>query len=138
VSRRSSIYIIVILLTAVLVFGIYNYLISIYEVIYTVDPPELFADNKSITIIRAVPVNAFGWKALFRSVSVDFEISQGKELVEIVKQDNTNGKLILKSKNLTGEVQIIAISRFSLLPTLITVNLKPNLVEVKHEVNGIM
>ncbi len=137
-SRRSSIYIIVILLTAVLVFGIYNYLISIYEVIYTVDPPELFADNKSITIIRAVPVNAFGWKALFRSVNVDFEISQGKELVEIVKQDNTNGKLILKSKNLPGEVQIIAISRFSLLPTLITVNLKPNLVEVKHEVNGIM
>ena len=98
----------------------------------------MFADNKSITIIRAVPVNALGWKALFRSVNVDFEISQGKELVEIVKQDNTNGKLILKSKNLPGEVQIIAISRFSLLPTLITVNLKPNLVEVKHEVNGIM
>ncbi len=137
-NSRNSIFLIIILLTAVLAFGIYNYLISIYEVIYTADPPELFADNKSITIISAVPVNALGWKALFRNVDVDFEISQGKELVEIVKQDNPNGRLILKSKNLPGEVQIIAASRFSLLPTLITVKLKPNLVEVKHEVNGIM
>ncbi len=137
-KRSRAIYIIIILILLISSFAVYNYLVSIYEVVYRVTPGELYADSRSEVTITAVPLNALGQKALFRKTAAVYQITEGKELIEIVKNDETNGILKLRAKDRTGIVKIIAKSPYALLPSPINVDIYPNLVEVKHEVNGII
>ncbi len=137
-KRRKAIYAIIILIILICAFAAYNYLLSIYEVIYKVTPGELFADNRSEVTISAVPLNALGRKALFRGIGTVYQITDGKELVDVLQNDEIHGILKLRAKDKTGVVRIIAKSPYALLPSPINVDIYPNLVEVKHEVNGII
>jgi hypothetical protein len=113
-------------------FAVHNYLVSIYEVIYRVDPKALYADNKSKVTVMAIPLNGLGGKALFRKAEASYTITEGNDLVLVIKNDETNGILVLQAKDKAGTVRIKAKSRLALLPSPITVNIHPNLVEVKH------
>ena len=137
-KRRNTIYIIITLILLISAFSAYNYLISIYEVVYKVAPEELYADGRSEVTITAVPLNALGRKALFRKTRAVYQITEGKELIEIVLNDESKGVLKLRAKDKTGIVKIIAKSPYALLPSPIYIDIYPNLVEVKHEVNGII
>ena len=68
-------------------FAVYNYLISIYEVIYQVTPDSLFADSRSEIKITAIPLNGIGSKALFRAAEAEYTIIEGGHLVDILKYD---------------------------------------------------
>ncbi len=129
---RAAIYIIIILILLTAAFAVYNYLVSIYEVIYRIEPKTLYADNKSETTITAVPLNGLGGKAWFRKVEATFTITEGKNLVIIIKNDKANGILILKAKDKPGIVSITAKSPLALLPSLIQINIEPNFAEVIH------
>ncbi len=83
--RRTKILIVLILIVLIGILFSYNYLLNIYEVTYKVTPKELFADYKSTVKIECIPVNAFGWEIPFRNTYCKFEITQGKDLVEIIK-----------------------------------------------------
>ena len=124
--RRSNIYLIVILITAILSLFIYMYVFNIYEVTVSVKPRELFADGKSTVNIEAVPLNSFGKKVPFRYVKTTFQINAGKELVTIVSKDVKRGTMILKAGFSAGKVEVIVKPEKSLLPSLVEIPVNPN------------
>lgn len=130
-NRNRIIIMLIILIPLISLFGVYNYMISIYEVIYTVLPDNLYADNKSEVTITATPINALGWKALFRRVEAKYTVTEGNELINIVENDESKGLLRLKAKDKTGIVRIIAKSPYALLPSPINVNIYPNITAVQ-------
>ncbi len=107
-------------------FLFYKYFINIYETTVEVEPEKLFADNQSSVIISVIPLNAFGWKALFRSSSAEFEIIEGKFLAEIQLIDSDHGKLILKAKSETGKIVVKIKSKYSLFPMIVEIPVYPN------------
>ncbi len=109
------------------IFSGYYYIFNIFETVIQVNPPNLFADNHSTTSIEVIPINALGWKAPFRNVSADFTIIEGQELIEIIFEKKKEGKIKLRAKNITGKVTINVKPEYSLLPSLIEINIYPNL-----------
>ena len=129
---RAAVYIIIILVLLTGAFTVYNYLVSIYEVIYKAEPKTLYADNKTEAVITAVPLNGLGGKAWFRKASASYVITEGENLVHIIKKDETEGILVLRAKDKPGTVRITARSPLALLPSLIEINIQPNFAEVIH------
>ncbi len=131
-KRRASIYIILTLILLIAVFAVHNYLVSVYEVVYTVEPEALYADNKSEVTVTAVPLNGLGGRAWFRKAEASYTITEGNDLILVIKNDETEGILVLRAKDKAGTVRIKAKSPLAFLPSRITVNIYANLVEVKH------
>jgi hypothetical protein len=126
--RRGAIYFILgILILLALIFS-YLYIFNIYEITYSVNPSSLYSDNESTVIITADPVNAFGWKIPFRSTYAEFNIKEGKDLIDIISEDNKKGILKLKAKNKNGTVVVRIKSKYSLLPSEIVIHIYPNTV----------
>ena len=121
-----NILIVILLLLLIASLALYQYVFSIYEVTYSVRPEKLFADGQSTLTIKAIPINSFGWKAPFRSAYAKFEITEGKDLVNIFSQENDSGQLILQAKNKTGEVVVLVHSKYALLPSSIEITIYPN------------
>ena len=126
--RRKEIYLILVLLVFIAGFFSYHYIFSIYEVTFKVTPDKLYADNNSTLIIEAVPVNSFGWQAPFRNAYSEFTFNEGKDLIEIIFQDNSKGILKLRAKEKSGKVSITIKSKYSLLPSTIEIVIEPNVV----------
>ena len=125
-KRKINIYTIIIISSLIGGLLFYHYFINIYEVTVSSKPEALYADNQSEVVISVVPLNSFGWRALFRTASAEFVIKEGLPLVEIIKIDKVNGRLILKAKSEKGKVVIEIKSPFSLLPTIIEIPVYPN------------
>ncbi|MDO8549670.1 MAG: hypothetical protein Q7S39_05910 [Ignavibacteria bacterium] len=126
-KRGSPVIYISIVIILIIGFFSYQYLVKIYESTVKVQPQNLFADNQSTVTISVIPLNSFGWKALFRNSPADFEIIEGNSLVEIKLLDKEEGKLILKAKSETGKVVIKIKSKYSLLPMVVEILVQPNL-----------
>ena len=117
-----------ILLILILILGlfIYYYVFNIYEVTYSVHPKNLFADYKSQVTIKTIPLNALGFQAPLRHSYTSYTIEQGKDLIDVITQNNKTGLLILQAKDKTGTIVVHLKSEFALLPTSITINIYPN------------
>ncbi len=124
--RRKEIILIIILITLITGFFAYTYLFKIYEVEIIVTPKELYADNQSNITIQTYPINSFGKRILFRTISAKFEITEGKELVLIKKLDIKKGLMVLKAKDKTGSVNVLVTPEKSLMPSLIQIHIVPN------------
>lgn len=124
---KPQIYIVLILLVMILGLLAYYYIFNIYEVTFSVVPKELYADGQSTVTIKVVPLNALGFKALFRSSPAGFSIQEGADLVDIIKNDSANGEIILKSKDKTGKVIVMIRPEHALLPSQVEINVLPNL-----------
>lgn len=125
--RRSEIYLIAVLLAIIIILFGYQYLFSIYEVDISVVPGVLYADNNSICIIKAIPLNSFGVKAPFRKASAEFEIKEGRDLIEIIELDEINGILKIKAAEKTGTVIIYVKPEKAILPSSFEIKIFPNL-----------
>ena len=128
--RRNKIYIIIFLSIAIIGLFLYQYVLNIYEVEIHVNPQNLYADNQSTLTINAIPINSFGMKAPFRDSPATFEIREGKDLVEIVTENEQQGFLTLQSKNRTGKVIVFVKPKYALLPSSVEIEILPNLVEI--------
>ena len=126
--RSLKIYIIIFLLFIIAVLFSWQYIFSIYEVIYNVEPKKLFADNSSTLIIEIVPLNSFGWKAPLRNSTAVFTITEGRDLIDIIFIDNAKGKIKIRAKNKSGKVSVTIKPEFSLLPSTIEIIIEPNVV----------
>ena len=124
---KPQIYIVIILL--LMIFGLlaYYYLFNIYEVTFSVSPKDLYADGESTVTIKVTPLNALGFKALFRSSPAEFSIQDGRELVDIVREDTSEGTLVLRAKDKTGIVTVIIKPLHALLPSQVEINIYDNL-----------
>jgi len=105
----------------------HQYIFSIYEVEYKLSSHILYINSDSKIEIEAVPVNSFGFRAPFRNSHTKFSILQGRDLIDIVEQNNDEGKLIIRAKGEAGIVVIRVKSKFSLLPTEFEIKILPNL-----------
>lgn len=83
--------------------------------------PILFCDSKSTTIVKGYGINAIGFRITFRKIKVEYEILEGRELIEITEEDLSNGVLKIKAGNKCGLVVIRAKSEYSLLPAIIEI-----------------
>jgi hypothetical protein len=124
--KNSEIKLILILLILITLFSIYYFIFNIFETTVQVEPKDIFADNHSIVNISVVPVNALGREVPLRTVPAAFEFSEGKDLVDVIKEDINNGKLILRAKDRAGTVIIFVKSKYSLLPSLVEIHIYPN------------
>ena len=113
-------------LSLIVILFCYNYIFNIYETTIITEPQNLYANSHSVVKILINPVNALGFKVPFRKISSSFEITEGKDLVDIVKQDNKSGYLVLRARNKTGKVVIYIKSGYSFLPSLVEINIYPN------------
>jgi hypothetical protein len=117
---------IVISLFLIIIVFICYYIFNIYETIIETEPKNLFADSRSVVNISISDVNALGFKVPFRKIFGSFEITEGKDLVDIIKENDKNGSLSLRAKNRTGKVVIYVKSKYSFLPSLVEINIYPN------------
>ena len=120
-KRRTVIYISIFAIFVLCALFFYNYIYSIYEVKYDITNPILFCDSKSATVIKAFGINALGYKITFRNIKVDYEILEGKELIEIINDAIWKGELKIKARRECGLVIVRAKSEFSLFPAIIEI-----------------
>ncbi len=123
---KPYVLIIIVLLIFISALLIYYYTVNIYEVMYEVEPANLYADHQSQITIEAVPLNALGFRAYFRNAPAEFEIIEGADLVEIIKTDDEKGILILRAKVTPGTVVIRITSKYALLPSEVKVMVYTN------------
>ncbi|MGE5399940.1 MAG: hypothetical protein ACM3S2_06035 [Ignavibacteriales bacterium] len=107
----------------ILTYFLKQYIFNIYEVGFNLSPKVLYADNRSTAKIEAIPLNAFGIRAPFRTISASFEVIEGKGLIEIISNDNSNGTLLFKAGNTPGKVVVQIKSEFSLMPMLVEIQI---------------
>jgi hypothetical protein len=102
------------------------YIFNIYETTIETFPKNLFADNQSVIKISINPVNAFGWIIPYRKISGSFEITEGRDLVDIIKEDDRTGVICLRARLRTGKVVVKVISNYSFLPSIVEISIFPN------------
>ncbi len=109
--------------------GIFSwfYLFNIYEVKIAVTPNQFVLAPNSEIEIKVIPLNSFGAKAFMRNISADFEIAEGKKLVEISEQ--TLNRIILKSIGELGRVEVLVTPQYGMFPS----KLKFDIVEKGSE-----
>lgn len=72
-----------------------------------VDNDILFNDNNSYSLIKLIPYSRLGVKVPLLNFSSDIKIIEGRELVDIIYQNNEKSEIRIKSKLLPGKVKII-------------------------------
>jgi hypothetical protein len=121
----------IILLTAVgaifIGFLLHNYVFSIYETVFHQTGDRLYPDGRSKISITAVPINALGLKALFRSANTQFTIEEGADLVDVIENDEAKGVITIQAKMLSGKVVIYARPKYALFPTRFEIVILPNM-----------
>ncbi|GIV45652.1 MAG: hypothetical protein KatS3mg036_0470 [Ignavibacterium sp.] len=122
--RKDLIMILVSALIILFILG-YYFLYNIYEIKVEVNPSQLYADVNSKVEIKVIPINALGSKAIFRYTESEFEIIEGKELVEVEAIDKKNSLMKIKSKGIEGKVGIKIISKHSLFPQYVEILILP-------------
>lgn len=118
-NRRSIIYYLVLFLIILSALFFYNYVYSIYEIKYEISNQIIFCN--STAEIKAVGINALGYKITFRTIRAEYEIIEGQDLVEIIYKDVSKGELKIKALSKSGIVTIRATSQYSLLPAIIEI-----------------
>jgi len=127
--KKPQMYIVILVVSLILSLIAYHYLISIYEVTISVNPKILYTNSQSAVTTSVIPINALGKKAWFRKAYTDFDITEGKDLVDIVSINNKNGELTLRARNKPGMVVVNVKSRYALFPSSIEIPVYPDLAE---------
>lgn len=125
-SKIEWIFVIIIIIAFVIVFSLL-YIFNIYEIDLQVNRTKIYADGQSTIKIETIPINGFGFKTPIRKSFTKFEITEGKGLIDIIKKDERNGIIILRAKYAIGKVVIKVKAKHSLFPSIIEVDILPNL-----------
>jgi len=120
-NHRMVVYFLILIFILLSTLFFYNYVYSIYEIKYEISNQIIFCNSNSTTRIKALGINALGYKITFRTISADYEIIEGQDLVEIVYKNLSKGELKIKALHKSGTVTIRATSQYSLLPAIIEI-----------------
>ncbi len=127
-SLKSKISKVLILSFSILLFTgtlLYYFIFKIYKVEIVSVPEVVFADPSSNVTIKIKPLNVLGWEVPLRTASGRFKITEGNEKVEIIKSNEEEGFIIVKSTGIVGIVGFYVDSEFSLFPSYIEINFLP-------------
>ncbi len=128
-----QIYIIILLLCSTVCYGIYYYVFSIYEIIYRLEPNELYSDYSSKIKLSIIPLNSIGKKVPIRYSRTKFEIKSGDELVNIITENCKKGQLIIQTKHMHGKVIVLFKSEHALFPSSVEINIFPKKEIIKDK-----
>lgn len=103
-EKRNKTFVIILSLVLIALLS-EHYIFTTSKVEVEINPPVLKASENSELTITVVPKNYAGFRTPFRKVEIRFQIEEGNNLINIVKED-TNGTFIIKSKGAEGEVTI--------------------------------
>lgn len=104
---------VIIFISIVFLFFVWQYFFEIYEVKFKVD----YNKKEKIIKIKAVPVNGAGFDIAFRSVEAEYFV-EDKTKIKILEEDKTKGIIIIEL--LYDEIpKILADSKYSLYKTKI-------------------
>jgi len=124
---KTELIIIIVVIAAIAVLAGYHYLFHIYEIDYRLSARNLYADYTSAVKIEAVAVNSLGFKIPFRNPKVTFEIAEGRDLVDVVENNNEKGILTIRAKGEKGIVVVKVKSVYSLFPSSFEIEILPNI-----------
>ena len=110
-----------IVIAIILIFA-WFYLFNIYEVKISVNPKLLNLNSDSNIEIKAIPLNSFGSKALFRNISAKFEVMSGADLIRVEEQ--VENSVILYSKGKVGNAEILVTPSIGMFPSKIEISIK--------------
>lgn len=102
------------------IFG-WFYLLNIYETRISVNPKSLTTNLNSKVVVKVVPLNSFGKRALLRNISARFEIISGASLVNVV--EGNADKIILQSIGQLGKIEILVTPMIGLFPSKIEIEI---------------
>ncbi len=106
---------------AVVIFFVWHFLLSIYEVKFYNNFPDKNLEANSKYYLLCSGINSFGWRLNWRDINPSINILEGDSLVEIKKVSNN------KYEFLTGEGEgsftFEISSAFSLNPTRFTLHI---------------
>lgn len=100
---------------------IYYFIFNIYEIDVSVNPKKLKPDNNSTAKISIKPINHLGIEVPFRKVQPEIKFISGFNLADIILEKDR--LVIIKVKNKTGTVKMELLSKYSLLPNIVTIKI---------------
>lgn len=103
---------------SILIFA-WFYLINIYEVKILVSSNSLSLNPKSKIEIRAIPLNSFGSKALFRNMPAKFKVINGEGLIRI--ENSSQGSISIYSQGKVGVAEILVTPAIGLFPSKVEI-----------------
>ncbi|MBK8945836.1 MAG: hypothetical protein IPM32_11285 [Ignavibacteriae bacterium] len=118
----------ILIISAIVIFAIFlslliwNYFFSIYEVKFSTSFQNSILKTDSENFIEFYGINSFGQNLSFRNLEMTFEILEGKELVNEIKKKSN--KVFISTNQIEGKVVLKVNSKFSLNPTIISINIK--------------
>lgn len=121
---------ILILIGSLVLFFLWQYVFSIYEVFYKTEPDHLFVSSDAVLKIESVAINAFGFKAPLRKAPFSYEWEIGGDLIEIVEDRSESGYLLIRSKTSAGKAVLKVKGKYTLLPSLIEIRILANLTDI--------
>jgi len=121
VTKYAMITLLVVVISITLIF-VWFYLFNIYEVKIIVNPESLKLTSNSKIEIQTIPLNSFGTKALFRTISTKYEIVSGKELINLEKK--SENILWIYSNGKSGEAEILVTPSIGLFPSKIKIKIE--------------
>ena len=107
---------------------LYYFVFNIYEVEIISIHKVVFAESTSKITLKINPINSLGLQVPFRSSGREFNITEGRYIVEIVLINKEEGFITLISKVIVGIVGIYVESEFSLFPSYIEIHILPRSV----------
>ena len=117
-NKTLVIILVVIVLVKLSVFA-WFYLFNIYEVKISVNPKTLKINSDSKIEIKAIPLNSFGTKALFRNISAEFEVVSNKDLIRV--EHNSESSILVYSNGTMGNATILVTPSIGLFPSKIKI-----------------
>ncbi len=95
------------------------YLFNIYETRILVNPKSLTTHLDAKVVVKVIPLNSLGRRALLRNISARFEIISGASLVKNVER--SSDKIIFQSLGQIGKVEILVTPKIGLFPSKIEI-----------------
>jgi len=121
-AKLSLVITISIVASIFLVFLIWQFIFSIYEVKYEYNFMHNTLEKDTEYLIECVGVNFLGWAIKYRDFECKYKIEEGSDLIVILNSDNNNNFYF---KTLDKGILIMRIfSKYSLNPTKIKLSIE--------------
>ena len=125
-GKKLIVYLISLLIIFIAAYGVWYFLFNIYEVKCKINFVKELQNGERLYVVECLPLNLLGGKAPFRNLDLDFEIEEGKSLIE-VHERKSNSELFFTSLKKSGKIVFILTTKLSLFPQKLEFDLADNL-----------
>ena len=125
-GKNLIVYLISVLIILIAAYGVWYFFFNIYEVKYKINFIKNLSGSERLYEAESIPLNLFGSKVPIRTLDFDFEIVEGKSLIEIQEREK-KCELYFTSSKSSGKIVLILKTKLSLFPQKMEFDLTDNL-----------